>query len=192
MDLSNQSAIQTAFFVRMDVPGYTVLRFSDFSRPYTINAESYTALGQLMGISNGVSEMRASGQEVNITITGIPATNISDVLTYRYKGSEVIVYRGVFNPTTSALMTGVGTNPAQRFKGIVTNYGIFEEYDRDNKSATNTIVFTCASDVRLLENKVAGRRTNPTDQKQYFPNDLAMDRVPNLVKSQFQFGAPAQ
>jgi len=190
MDLSSQSAIQTAFFVRMDIPGYQVLRFSDFSRPFTINSESYTALGQLMGISNGVSEMRASGQEVNITITGIPSTNISDVLTYRYKGSEVVVYRGVFNPATGQLLSGVGTNPSQRFKGIITNFGLFEEYDREARSATNTIVFTCASDVRLLENKVAGRRTNPTDQKSFYPNDLAMDRVPNLVKSQFQFGAP--
>jgi hypothetical protein len=192
MNLSNQSAIQTNFFVRMDIPDYAVLRFSDFSRPYTINGESYAALGQLMGISNGVSEMRASGQEVNITITGIPGSNISDVLTYRYKGSEVIVYRGVFNPTTGQILTGVGTNPSQRFKGIITNFGITEQFERETRSATNTIVFTCASDVLLLENKVSGRRTNPTDQKTFYPNDLAMDRVPNLVKSQFQFGAPAQ
>jgi hypothetical protein len=191
MNLSGQSAIQTNFFVRMDVPGYAVLRFSDFSRPFTINSESYAALGQLMGISNGVSEMRASGQEVNITITGIPSTNISDVLTYRYKGSEVLVYRGVFNPATGQLLGGVGTNPAQRFKGIVTNYGITEQFDRETRTATNTIVFTCASDIRLLENKTNGRRTNPTDQKSFYPDDLAMDRVPNLVKSQFQFGAPA-
>jgi DNA repair exonuclease SbcCD nuclease subunit len=44
--------------------------------------------------------------------------------------------------------------------------------------------------VELLNNKTSGRRTNPGDQKEWYPTDLSMDRVPGLANSNFNFGAP--
>jgi hypothetical protein len=55
---------------------------------------------------------------------------------------------------------------------------------------TCTISFQCSTLIDLMSEKRAGRRTNPMDEKTFFPNDLAMDRVPTLAGSSFNFGAP--
>jgi hypothetical protein len=57
-------------------------------------------------------------------------------------------------------------------------------------TGTITIVLSATSVIELLNNKVTGRRTNPLDHKQFYPNDQSMDRVPALAKSNFNFGAP--
>jgi hypothetical protein len=44
--------------------------------------------------------------------------------------------------------------------------------------------------VNVLENKVAGRKTNPKSQKQFYPSDRSMDRVPTLKGATYNFGAP--
>ena len=46
------------------------------------------------------------------------------------------------------------------------------------------------SAINQLNNKVAGRRTNPIDQAEFYPGDQSFDRVPALAKSNFNFGAP--
>jgi hypothetical protein len=53
-----------------------------------------------------------------------------------------------------------------------------------------SLTLTCTSVVGLLNNKITGRRTNPTDQELFYPGDKSMDRVPSLAKSNFNFGAP--
>jgi hypothetical protein len=189
IDLSSYSSIQTNLFVRLDIPGYEVLRFSDYHKAFTINSESYTGLGQLLAITNTVSDLRASPQEISITISGIPSDNIIDILTNKVKGSDVRVYRVFFNSTTGEFLNITG-NPAGKFNGIVNNFDITDELDMGSSTGTIALTLTCSNVVELLNNKVTGRRTNPIDQKLYYPTDLSMDRVPALAKSNFNFGAP--
>ena len=188
LDLSSYTSIQTNLFVRLDIPGYSVLKFSDFSIPYTINSESYTALGQLLSISDSSSELRATPQEVTVAIAGIPNANVTDIINNPVKGSNIKIYRAFFNPSTGQLLSLAG-NPAQKFQGIVSNYDITDELDMGSLSGTVTVTLTCTNVVELLNNKVAGRRTNTVDQKTYYPSDISMDRVYALVNSNFNFGA---
>jgi hypothetical protein len=189
LDFSAYPSIGTALFVRLDVPDYQVLRFSDYYRPFTINGESYASLGSLMTVSESTSELRLTDQELTITLSGIPTTNIDTVLDYKIKGSSVEVYRGIFDANTGVLINVAG-NPAGKFKGLVNNFGLTEEYEEGGKDSSVTIQLTCTSIVTLLQDKITGRRTNPVDQNFWFPNDLSMDRVPNLENSNFNFGAP--
>lgn len=189
LDFSAYPSIGTALFVRLDVPDYQVLRFSNYYRPYTIDGELYNSLGSLMSVSESTSELRLTDQELTITLSGIPTANIDTVLDYKIKGSGVEVYRGIFNANTGALIS-VSGNPAGKFKGLVNNFGLSEEYAEGGKDSTVTIQLTCTSIVTLLQNKISGRRTNPVDQKYWYPDDLSMDRVPNLADSNFNFGAP--
>lgn len=189
LDLRSYVSIATALFVRIDVPDFQVLRFSNYYMPLTIDGESYAALGSLMSVSESTSELKLSDGEIIVTISGIPTANIDTVLDYKIKGSNIQIYRGLFNTTTGALLA-VSPNPAGKFKGLVNNFSLNEEYDVEQKNSTVTIQLTCTSVVGLLRRKVAGRRTNPVDQKAFYPNDLAMDRVPNLADSNFNFGAP--
>ena len=188
IDLSSYTSIQTNLFVRLDIPGYQVLKFSDFSIPYTVNSESYTALGQLLSISDSSSELRATPQEVTIQIAGIPNANVTDIINNPVKGSSIKIYRAFFDPITGQLLS-VSGNPAQKFQGIVSNYDVSDELDMGSLTGTVTVTLTCTNVVELLNNKVAGRRTNTVDQKTYYPTDVSMDRVYALVNSNFNFGA---
>jgi hypothetical protein len=197
--LSTYKSIHSNLFVRIEVEYYkatavasptsTVLRFSDRHIPYTINGESYVGLGNLMSISNASSELRVSSGELQITLSGIPNSSIYEIVNSRIKGCPVKVYRALFNPTTGAALAITG-NPLGRYQGYINNYTLNEEYDTETRTSTNTLVLTCASSIDYLNNKITGRKTNPTSEKQFFPSDVSMDRVPALKNSEFNFGAP--
>lgn len=189
IDLSSYDSIEAGLFVRIAVPGGSVLRFSDYRGTVTIDGESYVGLGKLLGISSTTSELKGSTGTVTITVSGIPNTSISEIMNSQLKGSPVKIYRMVFNTVTGAALSIAG-NPAGRFFGYVNNYALEEEYTIEERRSTNTISIICSSNMEFLENKVAGRKTNPESMKKYFPGDLSFDRVPNLVGANFNFGAP--
>jgi hypothetical protein len=186
LDLSSYSAIQTALFVTIEVDSFQTLAFSNYGRTITLSGTEYTALGQLMNVTDTTSELRVSASELTVTLSGLPTTSISEVLTYKFKGSPITVIRGIFNPATGELLNITG-NPAGKFQGIVNNYSLDEDWS--GSDSTNTISLICTSKIGVLSNKIAGRRTNPIDQKLLYPTDLSMDRVPNLANSNFNFGA---
>lgn len=190
VNLSGFRAIQAAMFVRLDIEGYDVLRFSDLGRNYTLDGEEYTNLGSLLSVTGSVSEVRATESEFSIAISGIPTNAVAEILNNNPKGSSILVQRGFFNPITGELLS-VSGNPAIKFSGLVTNYSMNEEWDFASQTASHTIVLICSNIVSILNNKVAGRRTNPYDQERFFPGDKSMTRVPTVANSNFQFGAPA-
>lgn len=199
MDLSAYDAIQSNLFVRLQIDQYRttssgsytsqILRFSDLNTSFTINGESYLGAGNLISISNSSSEISATGYELVITLSGIPNSSIFEIVNSKIKGSPVAVYRGLFNATTGELLNIEG-NPLGRFQGFVNNYSLNEEYDNVTRLSSNTLVLTCSCNVDVLANKIAGRRTNPQSQKSFYPNDLSMNRVPNLINATYDFGAP--
>jgi hypothetical protein len=204
-NLNSYTHIQSNLFVKMAVEDYRDTPsgsytsqnffFSDCSTEKTINGDVYTPLGFLLGISNTSSELRANGDDVTVNISGIPNTVISAIVNSRFKGSTVEIYRGLYDVTTGDLLA-VSPNPIGRFFGIVNNYSIQEDYDNDTRTSQTTIVFTCSNLVSVLQNKIPGRKTNPSDLKaftvRYYSgySDKSFDRVPNLVGSYFNFGAP--
>jgi hypothetical protein len=189
IDLNAYPAIQTNLFVRIDVPTLGVLRFSDYYKAYTINSESYTSLGSLVSVSDTISELKLSSSDLNISISGIPTANMDAVLDYKIKGAPIIVYRVLYDVTTG-LPLSVSGNPGIKFKGIINNYNLVEEFDEIGKNSSVTINFACTSEIGIIQNRVSGRRTNPDDQKKLYPTDVSMDRVPSLVDANFNFGAP--
>jgi hypothetical protein len=165
------------------------LTFSDYYKTLTIDGTDYVGLGQLMNLTETVSDLRATPQELTVTISGIPTANLTDFLTKSIKGSDVSVLRGIFNPQTGALLAITG-NPAGRFFGIVNNYAITEDYPETGKDASNSISIICNSNIGTLDRKTTGRFTNPVSQKSFYPSDLSMDRVPNIAGTNLNFGAP--
>lgn len=190
VDLSTYSSIYAALFVRMDIPNYEVLRYSTHFEDYAITESdntsySYSNLGTLVGVTDNTFGIRTNPEEITITISGVPLTNVSMVLNQSIKGSRVEVRRQFF---TGNNYTPINT-PIVKFKGIVNNYSVTEGWPDSGSVGTCTIGFQCSTLIDLMSKKVAGRRTNPMDEKTFYPNDLAMDRVPNLAGSSFNFGA---
>lgn len=198
-NLTPYHSVQSNLFVRIQIDEYRtsafqeytaqVLRFSDLLIPYIINDEEYIGLGKFMAITSSSSEIRVSSSQVTITLSGIPTNSIGEVVNSKIKGAPVTVYRVLFDPSTGEKLDIPG-NPLGRFRGFVNNYSIQEEYDNTSKTASNTLVLTCASSVDVLSNKIGGRKTNPSSMKKFFPDDVSFDRVPNLENTTFNFGAP--
>lgn len=188
LDLSSYDSIQTGVFVKITVPNYATLTFSDYHKSLTLGGVEYVGLGQLLSITRTVSNLRATPEELTIGISGIPTNNISDILNNKIKGSSIRVYRAFFDPISAELLNIVG-NPSGKFQGVINNYNISDDLEMGSDTGSVTLVLTATSAVELLNNKIAGRRTNPTDQRLFYPNDRSMDRVPGLTKSNFNFGA---
>jgi hypothetical protein len=192
-DFTSYRSIQSNLFVRIAVNEYrstdsgayasTVLRFSDLMYPYTIAGESYTGIGKLMGVSTTASEIRVSENQVTITVSGVPNTSLAEIINSKIKGSNVIVYRGVFNTANGNLIATLG-----RYRGFINNYTLTEDYDYETRTASNTVQFICSSVIDVLTNKVSGRKTNPDSEAKFYPNDLSFNRVPTLKNENFDFG----
>lgn len=201
INLSSYRAVKTGLFVRLAVDYYKtsadavatsqILTWSDYNDYVTINGEVYTPLNKLANISSTTSEIRGSGNSLTISITGVPTEAIPTFTYSRIKGCPVIVYRVFFDPTTGQQLA-ISGNPVLRFKGIVNNYSIDESWTPGESLTNNTIVMTCASNLQLLNNKVRGRKTNPSDQQALYPTDTCFDRIPALTKANFNFGSPTQ
>jgi hypothetical protein len=199
IDLSSYPSIQSNLFVRIAVDEYRttpggsftseVLRFSDRLGNYTLNSEVYVGAGALMGITATSSEIRTSGGEITISLSGIPNTSIAEIINSKIKGSRVDIYRAIFDSTSGQLLSIAG-NPLGRFKGYVTTFTLNEDFDNTTRTSSNTIVLNCSSIIDVLQNKISGRKTNPSSQKKFYSSDVSMDRVPNLANATFNFGAP--
>lgn len=189
VDLSGYRAIQQANYVKLAIPGYSTLYFSDDTQSRTIAGNTYTNIGQLLYISDKTTELRALEQEITVGISGIPAGSIAEFLTYDPKGSDIEIRQALFDPTANTLLNIAG-NPLLKFKGIVVNFSTEETWDNDSKTQTFTIVLQATSLMSSITKRVSGRRTNDTDQQQLYPGDIAMSRVVTITNAQFQFGKP--
>ena len=189
LDLSQYKSLQSNLFCRLDIPGYQVLTFSDYHIPYTLNGTTYQGLGTMLGITNTTNSLRAITEELTLTISGIPISNINDVVNTKIKGSKLDVYRAFFDPNTSVLLP-ISGNPAGKFHGIISNFSIADDLEEGSQTGTLSIVLVATSVVSQLNNKISGRRTNPIDELALYPNDHSFDRVPKLSKANLNFGAP--
>lgn len=188
-DLNTFYSIQENYFVELNINGsYT--RFSDYHKAFTVDSNSYDALGSLLGITATKQEVRASQQALSISISGIPSTNLALVQNADIKGSTVTVRRALFNVTTGALLSTTETNPVIKFKGVVNNFGIEETWNTSINDSTFALTLQVNSIIGQLLKRTAGRRTNPVDQKKFFSTDTSMDRVPVIRNSNYNFGAP--
>jgi len=197
IDLSNYKKLECALLIRISIAKYKlyengyaqekVLLFSDARRSITtiVNgvSEEYTGLGNFLSITSTRSELRSSSSTLSIGLSGIPNSSISEIMNSSLKGSPISVSRCLINPTTNEVIDIIG-----RFYGTVNNYSIDESFD--NSNASNTITLYCSSLTDQLAHMISGRRTNPDDQKRYWPGDISMDRVQSLMGANFDFGAP--
>ena len=193
-NLNSYTSVRTNLFVELTIDEYRTtssgtfttqtLRFSDSSDSETVNGDTYTPLGTLLNITATSSEISPTTNTVSVSVSGIPNTSIPEIVYSRIKGCDLKIYRKF------KTIAGVDIETAGYFLGKVTNYSIQEDYDVETRTASNIIILECATDVSILEKKIAGRKTNPISEQTFFPSDTAMDRVPTLKGTRFDFGAP--
>jgi len=185
-NISSYETVQSNLFVEINSPT-GVIRISDRLGNYSLNGNTFTGLGSFLGITSTNSEIRVSGSEVTVSLSGIPNSEIANVLNSKFKSSTITIYRVFFDATTGVILSGI-QNTYIKFKGYVNNFSLQEEYDNETLTSSNTILLICSSYIDTMSRKISGRRTNSEMQKKFYPTDVSMDRVPALENITFDFG----
>jgi hypothetical protein len=163
-----------------DVNLYT---FSSSYTSDTIDGIEYTPLGGLLAVGPQQRSLRVTSGDTSIQISGISGNNIYAVLESQGKirGSKLEITRGFFSNNY------VLSNAVVRFTGIVTNYNIQEE--RQELEDNFTVTLDASSYKTVLENRIAGRKTNKNSWQYFNGLDSAMNNVNSLAGFTFDFGA---
>jgi hypothetical protein len=186
---NNKALVNNAEFVKLTIyneygntANANVYTFSSSYKEETIDGQIYSPMGGLLGIGVQQRDIRVTSADTSVSLSGIDGNNMAIVLGSLIRGSKLEITRGFYNNNY------VLTSNATRFTGIVTNYNISEE--RVDQNDNFTITLNASSFKSVLENRIAGRKTNSESWKEINPTDTSMDRVPSLADRSFDFGKP--
>lgn len=166
----------------------------------------YQPLGGFLGISDIQNTLQNSADELNISLSGIPQNYVGAIIGTKIKGGDISIYRYFLDNNRQI----VDNRIFARFKGIITNYSLTEDISNSETGVdiTYTISLVCSSIFGVLENRIAGRRTNEIDYKVRYQKSVAgvktdetfitstiisdpsMNRVITLFDEKFDFGMP--
>ena len=188
---NNKPLVNNAEFVKLTIyneygnlANNNVYTFSSSYQSETIDGQVYTPLGGLLAVGIQQRDIRVTSADTSISLSGIDGNNMYVVLASLIRGSKLEITRGFYDNNYTL------TSDAKRFTGIVTNYNISEE--RVDQDDNFTITLNASSFKSVLENRIAGRKTNSESWKEYNPTDTSMDRVPSLADRAFDFGKQPQ
>lgn len=162
----------------------TVLTFSSAYKDETIANTVYTALGGLLAVGTQPRDLRVTSADTSIALSGVTGNNIYYVLDSKIKGSKIEITRGFYNNNY------VLTNTYPRFTGIVTSYSIAEDLQTDFNGSTDnfTVSVNASSYKTVLENRIAGRKTNKSSWQVFNSTDSSMNNVYSIADQSFDFG----
>ena len=145
----------------------------------TINSETYTGAGNILGISpiNETADTRAVG--IEIILNGLDSSILSAGLNDDVQNMAVKVYFGVLTTTGNA--DAMVDNPYEIFSGFVDTVAITDEGE------ASTITFDLESRLISLERPLDFRYTDQ-DQKHFFPNDKGLEFVDDLQDKEIKWG----
>jgi len=166
-----------------DASNVTLLTFSSSYTSDTIGNIEYSPLGGLLAVGPQQRSLRVTSADTTIQISGIGGNNIYEILESQGKirGSKIEITRGFFNNNQ------VLANAVVRFTGIITNYSIQE--DREGVEDNFTISLDASSYKTILENRIAGRKTNKSSWQFFDTTDSAMNNLNSLAGFSFDFGS---
>lgn len=195
-EVVNKRQIKTAEFVEWTKYTYDtgiaayrseVFYFSSAYRNETFTVDGVTRtfenLGGLLSVGAQQRDISATKFDTSIVLMGLDPDEIYRVVDRNTKGSQVKIWRGFYDDKY------ILENMYLRFTGIVTSYGMSEQYS----GIENTISLTlnCSSSKWVLETLISGRKTNPDSWRLLNPEDTSMDNITSLAGTTFNFGKKA-
>lgn len=189
MNALNSPQIRHAEFVRLTLES-SVQTFCNAGGTITVNGISFTGLSSLLGISDIQRDIKSTSDDLTVSLTGIDPSNIALILGNEIKGAIVEIWRGFLDDNNQIATISGQQQFFKRYQGIVNNVSISENFNEEARTRVATCTISCASFKNILENRVAGVRTNPTLWRKLYPNDSSMDRVPVIQSQYFDFGKP--
>jgi hypothetical protein len=171
----------------------TTYYISNCWKSITYNGNTYQALAGFLTVSEIQSNISNANDELQVSLSAIPANYIAATVGTQIKGGEINIYRVFFDYKTQEVITG---EIYKRFAGIISNFAVQEDINTlaSIPEVNHTITITASSIMGVLENMVSGRRTNKDDFKIVWPElansstDPSMNRVETLFNQSFDFG----
>lgn len=186
-EVQNTGAINSAEFVKLTVfneysntANTNVYTFSSAYKSETIANTVYLPLGGLLSVGAQNRDLKVTSGDTMIALSGVSGNNIYLVLDTKIRGSEVEVWRGFYDSNN------VLGNTYLRFTGIITSYAI--EEDRQSQDDNYTVTVAASSYKTVLQNRIAGRKTNQESWQFFDPTDTSMNQVYSIAGVQFDFG----
>jgi hypothetical protein len=190
----NSPSIRHAEFVRMVVGqagSTTTYTFCNASAPITVSGITFTNLGALLGVGDVQRDIKATSDDMTISLTGIDPTWVGVILGTYIKGSTVEVWRG-FLDSNNQIITSPTLQFFKRYQGIINNVSISENFDSQARTRVATCSVSCSSMRRILENRMSGVKTNQQSWQFFYGTDKSMNQVAAIANTYFDFGKPPQ
>jgi len=188
MTALSSASITHGEFVRLTTSTATYT-FCNAAAPVVADGIPFLGLGSLLSVGAVNREIKATSIDMIIGLIGIDPTNVFLVLGSNIKGSTVEVWRGFFD-SNYQIITSPTTQFFKRYQGIVSNISITEDWNDNIRSRTATASISCTSFRSILENRIAGIKTNLSTWQQRYASDKSMSRVAAISGQYFDFGAP--
>lgn len=187
----NSATIRHAEFVRLQIgnPVTTTYSFCNAAAPITVSGITFSNLGMLLQLGDIPQDIKSTSDDITISLTGIDPTNVGLILSSNIKGSTVEIWRG-FLDSNNQIITSPTTQFFKRYTGIINSVGISEDFNEQARTRVATCTISCTSMRKVLENRIAGLRTNNKSWQFYYPGDTSMNRVAAISNQYFDFGAP--
>jgi hypothetical protein len=191
MNALNSANIRHAEFVRLQIgnPVTSTYSFCNAAAPITVSGITFSNLGMLLSLGDIPQDIKSTSDDITISLTGIDPANIALILSSNIKGSLVEIWRG-FLDSNNQIITTPTTQFFKRYTGIINSVGISEDFNDQVRSRVATCTIACTSMRKVLENRVAGLRTNQKSWQFFYPSDTSMNRVAAISNQYFDFGAP--
>lgn len=184
------SQINHAEFVRLTVgTAGTVYTFCNAAAPITVSGITFTNLGALLNVGDVQRDIKATSDDMTISLTGIDSANIALILSSDIKGSLVEVWRGFFD-SNNQIITTPTTQFFKRYQGIINSVSITEDFNSEARTRIATCSISCSSMRRILENRLSGVKTNQSNWQFIYAGDTSMNRVSEISNTFFDFGSP--
>ena len=189
----NSPSIRHSEFVKLSIGPLgsptSVYTYCNAGGPVTVNGITFSNLGSLMSVGDVQRDIKATSDDMTISLTGLDPANISIILSSNIKGSIVEIWRG-FLDSNNQIITTPTTQFFKRYQGIINNVSITEDFNSEARTRVATCSISCSSMRRILENRISGIKTNQKSWQEFYPNDTSMNRVAEIQSTYFDFGAP--
>ena len=146
------------------------------------NGNTYQALAGFLTVSEIQSNISNANDELQVSLSAIPANYIAATVGTQIKGGEINIYRAFFDYRTQEVITG---EIYKRFAGIISNFAVQEDINTlaSIPEVNHTITITASSIMGVLENMVSGRRTNKDDYQIQWTELPIVNRIITTIAS---------
>lgn len=160
----------------------TTYYISNCWKAITYNGNTYQALAGFLNVSEIQSNISNANDELQVSLSAIPANYIAATVGTQIKGGEINIYRVFFDYRTQEVITG---EIYKRFAGIISNFAVQEDINTlaSIPEVNHTITITASSIMGVLENMVSGRRTNKDDYQIQWTELPIVNRIITTIAS---------